>query len=68
MRTSSSLSSALTFFSTGSILSAGNLQAPFSSMCTISPGDTSMPPMFTGTLTACTAMSPWPAEAPLSRY
>ena len=31
-----------------------------------SPGATSMPPTDTGTFTACTAISPWPAVTPPS--
>ena len=45
----------------------GNFTAPFSSMWMRSPGATSMPPTDTGTLTACTAISPWPAVTPPSR-
>ena len=47
-------------------MSAGNFTAPFSSMWMSSPGATSMPPTETGTLTACTAISPWPAVTPPS--
>ncbi len=54
---SCAFSSALTLVRTGSILSDGNLHAPFSSMCMTSPGDTSMPPTLTGTFTAWTVVA-----------
>ena len=37
-------------------------------MWIISPGDTSIPAIETGTLTACTAIPPCPGEIPLNRY
>src|SRR5271157_4735195 len=53
---------------TSANLSAGNLQAPFSSIWIISPGATSMPATETGTLMALIANSPCPGVTPLIRY
>ncbi len=68
MRAASSCCSSRALASTAASRSAGNLTAPFSSIWIISPGATSMPPTLTGTLTACTAIAPWPAQTPVSMY
>src|SRR5215470_7274545 len=65
-RRASSSSMALAFLMTAGACTGGNFTAPFSSIWISSPGATSMPPTDTGTLTACTAISPWPAVTPPS--
>jgi hypothetical protein len=58
IKSASCFSISCTFVRTVSILSAKNLQAPFSSMWMISPGATLMPATLTGVFTGQTDCSP----------